>query len=586
MPHMESQYVELDDASRKPSVSQLHASCRYLCLPVTIFLCIDYLAFGGQLVGPSVYYLDVPAPTAKTECGTFVGQWENTGHAHVLASFRGIHFGKSPRWLPPAEICSESSNVQQAVSNGPSCLSRGTLGLHIGEDEDCLYLNVFVPREHLSKGSSQLPIIVYIHGGGLDSGSATSDGHIENLASLTGEVMVVACQYRLGVLGFMAVRELSKRDPRGVSGNYGILDQQLCLQWVQRHGAAFAGNPSKVTVLGQSSGGTSILAHLVSSGSQGLFHRAIALSASPGTPRMQQSEKEHQDREFWLKKTKCGSAAKVLSCLLAMDAGELADSLPEGYGTFDTTDYPIQPGPKGRIPWRNLCHVDGITVKAPADSTSRIDVPLLLQSMGAEMAASSASLPNLINGRSWQQFLSDRFTFGFGHPFVKAIQQAYDGISPRELAAYEIDSDTGNHCGLLQIGRAAASVSESPVYVGVVEAGPEFPVYWCDCLNQVRFPFHGWDLAAATEVWNQLWCTCLTYRPSQSDRLFGLQQRKHWLELIKTGQLSRGSGWMSLGSSGGFARIHHDRALMQAPPDKRCQIWEDHNVSQNWYWVN
>merc|ERR1719311_1770868 len=103
----------------------------------------------------------------------------------------------------------------------------------------------------------------------------------------------------------MALRELSARDPRGVSGNYGFLDQQLCLKWVRRHGALLGGDVSRVTLLGQSAGGTSILAHLVSPGSKGLFHRAIALSASPGAPRMSQTHKEDQDRELWFEQTDC-----------------------------------------------------------------------------------------------------------------------------------------------------------------------------------------------------------------------------------------------------------------------------------------
>ena len=86
--------------------------------------------------------------------------------------------------------------------------------------------------------------------------------------------------YRLNVLGFLALDELDSEDPRGVSGNYGILDQQAALKWAQDNAAAFGGDPNRVTVYGQSSGGTSIFALLSSPGSKGLFHAAIALSGT------------------------------------------------------------------------------------------------------------------------------------------------------------------------------------------------------------------------------------------------------------------------------------------------------------------
>lgn len=584
---MDTQYTELEDDARGAPVSALHpcrAHLRLLMLACLVFGTLLMYVQPFASLARGVHLQAELGPVIETACGTFIGKWEHDGPAPVLASFRGIQFGRAQRWLPPQAICYGSGHVQEAVVDGPACLKHD--GTHEGEDEECLYLNLFRPSGDMSLGiARQLPIIVYIHGGGLDSGSATSDGRVDRLASLTGELIVVACQYRLGVLGFMALRELSRRDPRGVSGNYGFLDQQLCLQWVRRHGAAFGGDVSRVTVLGQSAGGTSVLAHLVSGGSQGLFHRAIALSASPGAPRMGQAEKERQDRRLWLPTTGCAAAADALGCLLAMDARSLANSLPREYGLFGTSDYPIEPGPAGRIPWKSLCHVDGVTVSAQVDSALRTDVPLLIGSMAAEMAA-SASLPSLTGSQAWGRFLSQRFSHGFGAHFVEQLQHAYNGTESPALAAYEIDSDTGSFCGLLRIAHAAASASSSPVYVGRVEAGPEHPSPWCDCSREVRFPFHGWDLAAATEVWNQLWCTCARYAPAEPDRLFASQLRKRWLELAKTGQLSPASGWTSLTFERAYATIHHHGVAMKPLPAQRCQFWEAHNVTENWYWVN
>ena len=125
----------------------------------------------------------------------------------------------------------------------------------------------------------------------------------------------------------MATSRLSERDPRGVSGNYGFLDQQLCLRWVQQHVAAFGGDTENVTLLGHSAGATTINAHLAAPKSVGLFHRAILLSGSPGTPKLSQREKELQDTSLWLPSTGCMD----LECLLNCDAGRLSDSLPQRY---------------------------------------------------------------------------------------------------------------------------------------------------------------------------------------------------------------------------------------------------------------
>merc|ERR1712232_101822 len=102
----------------------------------------------------------------------------------------------------------------------------------------------------------------------------------EGLAA-RGDVVLVAMNYRLNAFGWLTLPELDTVDPRGVSSNRGLLDIQEALRWIQRNAAAFGGDPRRVTLLGQSSGGTAILGLLASSASRGLFSAAISLSASP-----------------------------------------------------------------------------------------------------------------------------------------------------------------------------------------------------------------------------------------------------------------------------------------------------------------
>ncbi|CAK0857900.1 unnamed protein product, partial [Prorocentrum cordatum] len=201
------------------------------------------------------------------------GVWELGG---AVAAFRGVPYGAPPtgqrRWQPPAPAeCWPAGRALDAAADGPSCYQGGEGGR---ESEDCLYLNVFAPPQSLSgRRAAALPVLVFIHGGCNTVGSVSSYGPIENIVA-GGELILVAMNYRLNVFGFLALAELSAADPRGASGNYAILDQQLALRWVRDNIHAFGGDAGRVTVAGQSSGGTNVLALLASVGSRGLFHRA------------------------------------------------------------------------------------------------------------------------------------------------------------------------------------------------------------------------------------------------------------------------------------------------------------------------
>jgi para-nitrobenzyl esterase len=120
--------------------------------------------------------------------------------------------------------------------------------------------------------------MVWIHGGSLTAGES-DDFDASGLAAM-GDVIVVTINYRLGALGFLAHPALTAESPDHASGNYGIMDQQFALKWVQQNIAAFGGDPGKVTIFGQSAGGLSVLSHLASPRAAGLFHRAIAQSSA------------------------------------------------------------------------------------------------------------------------------------------------------------------------------------------------------------------------------------------------------------------------------------------------------------------
>jgi len=144
--------------------------------------------------------------------------------------------------------------------------------------EDCLYLAVATPA---ASPSDRLPVMVWIHGGGFQT--EWYGGDLWRHLALRG-VVIVSIEYRTGALGFMAHPELTKEDPNGHSGNYGILDQIFALQWVQRNISNFGGDPNNVTIFGESAGAISCSILCASPLAKGLFHRCISHSGGSFAP--------------------------------------------------------------------------------------------------------------------------------------------------------------------------------------------------------------------------------------------------------------------------------------------------------------
>ena len=146
--------------------------------------------------------------------------------------------------------------------------------------EDALYLNIWKP----AGAHEKLPVLVYIHGGSLQTGQPWyADYRGEGLARKG--VIVVNMGYRLGVFGFLATEELQKESPNGSTGNYGLLDQIKALQWVQNNISAFGGDPDNVTLAGESAGSACVTALCTSPLAKGLFRRAIGESSTVTAPK-------------------------------------------------------------------------------------------------------------------------------------------------------------------------------------------------------------------------------------------------------------------------------------------------------------
>lgn len=201
----------------------------------------------------------------------------------TVRMFLGIPYAEPPigpwRWRAP-RTKQPWTGVLQAHRFGPHAMQGqpyGNMGFRDdGPSEDCLTLNVWTPAR---PAVPQLPVLVWIHGGGFVAGAGSEPRQDGRRLAKRG-VVVVSMNYRLGIFGFFAHPELAAESPQNASGNYGLMDQIAALHWVRRNIAAFGGDPDNVTIFGESAGSFSVSALMASPAARGLFHRAIGQSGA------------------------------------------------------------------------------------------------------------------------------------------------------------------------------------------------------------------------------------------------------------------------------------------------------------------
>ncbi|XP_026774967.3 fatty acyl-CoA hydrolase precursor, medium chain [Pangasianodon hypophthalmus] len=227
-------------------------------------------------------------PVVQTKYGALKGEYLRAkGKDTVVHSYLGVPFAKppvGPLRLSAPQPAEQWQGVRDATKQPYMCVQNREVSVNFSKrffvtlevpevSEDCLYLNIYTPAK--PSEDAKLPVMVWIHGGGLSLGSSSMfEGHA--LAAYQN-VVVVLIQYRLGLLGFFSTGD------EHAPGNYGLLDQVAALQWVQENIHSFGGDPGSVTIFGESAGGVSVSCHILSPLSAGLFHYAIAESGTVAT---------------------------------------------------------------------------------------------------------------------------------------------------------------------------------------------------------------------------------------------------------------------------------------------------------------
>lgn len=301
------------------------------CLALVAWVGVSSVPAGATTCGGTV------SPPAGTLCGLALPAPSNT--PRPLYSYRGIPYAQPPvgalRWAAPQQLASWRGTLR-ATGFGAVCPQQGAT---TPMSEDCLFLNVWTPQAAVAR-KRQLPVMVFIHGGAFVFGAGSMPYYDGSYLAASGNVVVVTINYRLGALGFLAVPELN------LTGNFGIQDQRLALGWVARNIAAFGGDPTKVTIFGESAGAMSVGLHLFSiPQAPSLFRAAIMESnplAVPYPSLPAQVEAKWQD----FRKDLCAAAGQPDSCTF-----DLADLQSQPLSVIEAADaaYSSLDGILGRI---------------------------------------------------------------------------------------------------------------------------------------------------------------------------------------------------------------------------------------------
>lgn len=337
---------------------------------------------------PSVASAVSDAPVVQTKSGPVAGAVEGG-----LEVFRGIPYAAPPtgplRFMPPSPV-EPWTEVRDATEFGPACpqdpdaheMAEGT-----PTSEDCLTLNVWTPST-----SGDAPVMVFIHGGGFTAGS-TRDPWYDGASFAERGVVLVTLQYRIGPFGWLDLSDLGPE--YATSGDNGLQDQIAALRWVRENAGAFGGDPSNVTLFGESAGAISISALLGAPSADGLYDRVILESGTAGTV----ATREWSQRVF--RRFVEFSKVEAPSDVLGLSTAQVLDVARKIYDTelSDTAFHPLVDGQiLPDLPMHRIASQDGPSV------------PIIIGT-------------NLDEARYWLYYISqlDRLPLRFYRPWLDSL---------------------------------------------------------------------------------------------------------------------------------------------------------------------
>jgi len=470
-----------------------------------------------------------------------------------VAYFLGIPYAQAVRWKAPQPVL-RLQGVFKATQPGYACPQRGVFTTRLGgyippQSEDCLNLGVWMPLA--PPPPEGYPVMVWVHGGSYTGGS-WAEPLYDGTALASQGVVVVGFNYRLGSLGWLALPGLQREDPRGSTGNYGLLDMLEALRWVERNIAAFGGNPDNVTLFGHSAGGMAVCTLLAVPEARELFHKAIIQSG--GCEYVRTLQQGFAWGERWA--TQMGCPAGDLACLRQIPLERLFPPEDRSIGALLQR---VEAGEFAEEPWKP--HLDGVWLhKTPLQALREgvaAGIPLIVGAATQETWGDRLSGPS-----DWAGFarLVETRLPGRGARARQLYQARY--ASPAEAWAY-FQTDRTLLCPTLAAG--AAQAEHAPTY--------SYLVGWVSPVLEVLGSFHGIELPLlfGTELsWPSL-ALFLSAEAMDTSRPLARALQSQWINFARTGEPFL-QGWPETRS--GYAMGFEARpGLIPDPYRERCGLF-------------
>jgi para-nitrobenzyl esterase len=479
----------------------------------------------------------------------------------------GIPYAANPtgqlRWTAPHPAASWSG-VRDASKFSHRC-AQGS-GIDPGYEnvtttEDCLSLNVYVPHQ----ASGKLPVVVWIHGGGF-TGGAGQDTNPRKFAQQSKSV-VVTVNYRLGALGFLNLPQLQQENPNG-PGNFGLLDQQAALRWVQANISQFGGDRHNVTIAGQSAGGSSVCDQMSSPTAKGLFSQAIIMSG--GCSMVSTANGLAASAKF-VQLIGCAAAGDVLGCLRNKPAADIVAAQAQAgvRPSLGGAAFPTDPA-----------------VAVPAGNFNR--VPVLLGQVN--------------NERALFTFLSYDF---LGNPLTAAqyeslVRSTYGANAEKVLAEYPVSSFDSPDVAWTTVQNDAASATRQTLYGNLSKFVPTYAyefsesdtpqfasIYLLQQKSEVarNFPFGATHVDDLGYIWDYVGSTM----PYDDDQLeLSNQMIRYWGQFAAAGDpnSSNTPGWPTYRADTGvlMSLLACDTSPASTQPPAACSsttggFAQEHNIA-------
>lgn len=396
---------------------------------------LAYVVLAFSLVGVVLYFNPMTKNVnVETRYGTLLGK-----HRSGVNVFLGVPFSQAPlgelRWKAPQPL-EAWEGKRKAFRKSKACLqgAEPNPAILMGESEDCLYLNIWVPE-----GEGPFPVMFWFHGGGFMLGSASEPGYDGAKLARHEKVAVVSSNYRLGYQGFLRLPLLEGEQ---VEGNQAFLDQLAAIKWIKNNGKAFNLDTDNITLFGESAGSMSVCMLLASPLSNELFHKVIMQSGSCALNLLHTKNQAEEYGEAFLEKIGCSKNKNPLSCARSRTVDQIYKALDVQKNEMFTkgfSDWSFAPASVMDTAFLPVAPLDLLT------NSTKKNIALMIGVTANEGSLFDGMNPHAKPGDDWAAFLDGEKRFpGLGQQLSELYP--WDGVVKSGQISSQILSEAVMTC--------------------------------------------------------------------------------------------------------------------------------------------